>query len=123
MTVSEEFTNWFARNAYRFGYQDADVDEAKHILLWECKDGWIVGYTTSRVLRGPHVGKFVTVAYKPIGKGARSGTADLHQMVYERAFTNRRPPSLARSRCTTGMPNPRLAPAEKHRRTVHDDRA
>ncbi|MGL5823613.1 MAG: hypothetical protein ACRCYU_01950, partial [Nocardioides sp.] len=77
-------------NAHRFEAADPNVNEAARIALWECPDSWVVGYTTSRVERGPDAGKFVTVAYKPVGRGARSGTADQLVMVYERAFTTRK---------------------------------
>ncbi len=40
---------------------------------WACEDGWIVGYTTGRLYGGENEGKFAAFAYKPIGKGARSG--------------------------------------------------
>ena len=90
MSASEEFAEWFARNAHRFEYPDPTVNEAKHIALWQCPNGWIVGYTPGRVEKGPATGKFVTVAYKPIGRGARSGDAAKHAMAYERAFTTRK---------------------------------
>ena len=90
MNVSQEFAGWLARNAHRFTVPDPTVNEAAHISLWQCRDGWVVGYTTSRVVKGPDVGKFVTVAYKPTGKGARSGTAERLVMVYERAFSTRK---------------------------------
>lgn len=90
MSVSEEFSAWFARNAHRFDYTDPTVNEAARIALWQCPDGWVVGYTTSRVERGPDTGRFVTVAYKPFGPGARSGTSEQIVMTYERAFTTRK---------------------------------
>lgn len=90
MNATEEFAAWFERNAHRFDYTDPTVNEAARIALWECPDGWVIGYTTSRVARGPDAGKFVAVAYKPVGPGARSGTAGQLVMVYERAFTTRK---------------------------------
>lgn len=64
--------------------------------LWSCKDGWIVGYTTERVRGGGKLeGKFVTLAYKPVGKGARTGKASEHVLVYKRAFSQRK---MARTR-------------------------
>lgn len=90
MSGGDQFQEWFARNGHRFDLADPTVNEAKNIALWQCPDGWVVGYTTSRVERGPDTGRFVTVAYKPVGKGARSGNADQLVMVYERAFSTRK---------------------------------
>jgi hypothetical protein len=47
---------------------------------WVCEDGWIVGYTTGRLYGGDTEGKFAAFAYKPVGKGARSGKADNHKL-------------------------------------------
>ena len=58
--------------------------------LWPCKDGWIVGYTTERIEGGPFDGRFATMAYKPVGKGARTGDATEHVRVYYRGFNTRR---------------------------------
>ena len=58
--------------------------------LWECRDGWIVGYTTTRIVGGPFDGRFAVMAYKPIGKGARSGNADERVRVYYRGFSTRK---------------------------------
>lgn len=57
---------------------------------WECEDGWIVVYTTSRVSGGPHAGRFVTMSYKPQGTGARSGQAVRLKRNYLRAFSTRK---------------------------------
>lgn len=43
---------------------------------WRCDDGWVVMYTTGRVVGGPHDGKFLTVLYKPVGPGARTNQAN-----------------------------------------------
>lgn len=90
MSGVDQFQEWFARNGHRFDLDDPTVNEAKNIALWQCPDGWVVGYTTSRVERGPDAGRFVAVAYKPVGKGARSGKAEKLVMVYERAFSTRK---------------------------------
>jgi hypothetical protein len=60
--------------------------------LWSCRDGWIVGYTTGRVQGGPPEirDRFATMAYKPIGKGARSGNPSEHVRVYIRGFATRK---------------------------------
>lgn len=57
---------------------------------WSAEDGWIIVYTTERVDRGRWAGKFVTMAYKPEGKGARTNKAERWRRVYARAFTQRR---------------------------------
>jgi hypothetical protein len=62
---------------------------ARH-TLWECDDGWIVGYTTERIKGGSGDGKFAAMAYKPVGKGARSGDPSEHEMNYWRLFSTRK---------------------------------
>lgn len=57
---------------------------------WSAEDGWLVVYTTERVDRGRWAGKFVTMAYRPEGKGSRSGKAEQWRRVYARAFTTRK---------------------------------
>lgn len=59
---------------------------------WTCEDGWIVGYSTERVSGGPPDirGKFVAMAYRPIGKGSRSGDATRWKRVYLRGFAKRK---------------------------------
>lgn len=67
-----------------------DLGKVERQALWQCKDGWLAGYTTTRVVGGPHDGKFLVMAYKPVGKGARSGKAEEFVMVYERSFVKRK---------------------------------
>ena len=57
---------------------------------WNAEDGWIIVYTTERVDRGRWAGKFVTMAYRPEGKGARTGKAEQWRRVYARAFSARK---------------------------------
>jgi hypothetical protein len=58
---------------------------------WHCRDGWIVGYTTERIEGGgQNHGKFAALAYKPIGRGARSGAASEWKLVYFRTFAKRK---------------------------------
>lgn len=57
---------------------------------WSCEDGWVVAYTTSRVQYGPHDGRFLAMAYKPVGKGARTGKASRWVRAYQRPFTTRK---------------------------------
>jgi hypothetical protein len=70
----------------------AEIDGWARQQLWDCPDGWIVGYTTEPVHDGPPdiTGKFVTLAYKPIGKGARSGKPTEWERVYRRGFAKRK---------------------------------
>lgn len=56
---------------------------------WHAEDGWIIVYTTERVDRGRWAGKFVTMAYRPEGPGARSGKAERWRRVYARPFVQR----------------------------------
>jgi len=58
--------------------------------FWRAEDGWQIAYTTERVDRGRWAGKFVTMLYKPEGKGARSGKADRYRRTYARPFTSRK---------------------------------
>lgn len=58
--------------------------------FWTCGDGWIVGYTTERIRGGKFNGKFAAMAYKPVGKGARSGKAEEYVRVYFRGFAKRK---------------------------------
>jgi len=58
-----ELLDWAGRQ------RDGEARQA----LWQCDDGWIVGYTTGRIKGGPLDGKFATMGFKPRGKGARSG--------------------------------------------------
>lgn len=74
------------------GYEDAmrRQDGTAAQAQWIAEDGWIIIYTTSRVVDGPHDGKFVTQLMKPTGKGARTGTATRFVESYRRAFATRK---------------------------------
>jgi len=61
-----------------------------------CPDGWYIRRTTTPLVGGDHEGKFAVVAYKPVGKGSRSGGAKSWELVYFRAFNKR---SDAKKRC------------------------
>lgn len=65
-----------------------------HAKQWQAADGWIVGYTTTRVVDSKHDGKFLVFAYRPFGKGARTNPTRW-KMAYERSFSKR---NAARSR-------------------------
>lgn len=72
----------------------------KRSQQWLCEDGWIIEYTTTKVEHGPHDGKYVVMAFKPVGKGARGGrkTAQSWQRTYIRGFAKRK---SARARAET----------------------
>lgn len=59
---------------------------------WEAEDGWLVSYTTSRVDGGEFSGRFLVIAHRPVGPGARSGrgAAGTWRLAYSRAFATRR---------------------------------
>lgn len=57
---------------------------------WVGEDGWIIIYTTSRIEGGPHDRKFLCQAFKPVGKGARTGKATEWQQSYRREFSTRK---------------------------------
>lgn len=65
-------------------------DGVARITYWSCEDGWTIAYTTSRVQGGPHDGKFITQAFRPKGKGSRSGSGEYWVQVYRRAFSTRK---------------------------------
>lgn len=58
--------------------------------LWDCEDGWIIGYTTTRVQGGPNHDQFVVLAYRPTGRGARSGKPSSWKISYRRGFATRK---------------------------------
>jgi hypothetical protein len=66
-----------------------------HAKQWmvTAEDGWLVAYTTERV-QGSRSwdGKFVVMAYKPVGKGARGGRAKAEswKRVYARPYATRK---------------------------------
>lgn len=59
---------------------------------WEAEDGWLISYTTSRIVGGAFDGKFIALAHKPVGEGARSGRGKTTALVhaYSRAFSTRK---------------------------------
>jgi hypothetical protein len=54
------------------------------------EDGYYIRYSTGRVQGGKYDGKFLTIGYKPIGPGARSGNATRWTANYIRAFSTRK---------------------------------
>lgn len=65
---------------------------------WTAEDGWIVVYTTERVTGGKNAGRFVTMAYRPRGRGSRTGKARQWIRVYLRGFSTRK---AAKARAVT----------------------
>ena len=59
--------------------------------LWTAEDGWLVGYTTSRIVGGPFDGKFATMVYKPVLPYSGAGW---ERVYYVKAATRK----LAKSR-------------------------
>jgi hypothetical protein len=64
---------------------------------WQAEDGWLIVYTTSRVEGGEYHGKFLAMAYRPEGKGARSGKPTQWTIAYRRPFATRK---TAKARAT-----------------------
>jgi hypothetical protein len=84
--------------------------EARHVV-WECEDGWLVGYTTERVRGGGELdGRFAALAWRPIGKGSRGGRrmAQSWKMVYRRAYAKRKT-ARARAEVLYYRHSPRIA--------------
>lgn len=74
----EEWARMFAREGL-----------ARH-QTWTAEDGWLIGYTTERIRHGgDNEGKFAVMAYRPVGKGARSGDPTEWRRVYFRTFAKR----------------------------------
>lgn len=65
-------------------------DGSARQAMWNAEDGWLIVYTTERVTGGRWDGRFVTMAYKPEGKGSRSGKASSWRRVYARPFSTRK---------------------------------
>jgi hypothetical protein len=59
---------------------------------WEAEDGWLIGYSTSRISGGKLDGKFLVTAHRPKGKGSRSGRgqASRWELAYARPFSTRK---------------------------------
>jgi O-acetyl-ADP-ribose deacetylase (regulator of RNase III) len=84
--VSAELDRALARMEADARARDGVASQAE----WHAEDGWVIIYTTSRVEGGPHAGKFVTQAFRPVGKGARTGQAATVKQVYRREFSTRK---------------------------------
>lgn len=89
LRIEAEFLELMGEEAYA---QIFSPDGMARQTEWLCRDGWLVGYTTSRIRHGRNDGKFAAFAFKPIGKGARGGrrTATSWKRVYFRAFAKRK---------------------------------
>jgi len=91
--------------------QQAQRSGSARQQIWDCEDGWLVGYTTERVRGGGVLeGTFAVLAYKPIGKGARGGrrTATEWKRVYVRGFAKRKT-ARARAEVLYYRHSPRIA--------------
>lgn len=93
---SPEFATVMARLMETYPEVTAPDGTARQ-ALWDCEDGWVVGYTTERINGGRMPGKYAAMAYRPTGKGSRSGRANHWKRVYFRGFSTRR---AAKSRAT-----------------------
>lgn len=81
-----------ARALDRMDIDYAPLGRVEHQQYWLAEDGWQIAYTTSKVIGGPHDGKFLVQAFRPVGKGARGGRGKAEEWVeaYSRAFTKRK---------------------------------
>lgn len=59
---------------------------------WETEDGWLISYSTQRIVGGAYDGKFLVTAHRPKGKGSRSGRgkATYWELAYARPFATRK---------------------------------
>lgn len=59
-----------------------------------CRDGWTIARSFGRVVGGKHHGKYLVLAYKPVGPGSRSRnprrTAAEWALAYSRGFASRK---------------------------------
>ena len=69
-----------------------DRDGRARQAHWLCPDGYMIVRTTTRVVGGPHDGKWVVQLMRPYGKGARGGAkaAERWREVYRRGFATRK---------------------------------
>jgi hypothetical protein len=83
-----------ARIAEHMAQVELELNGYARQALWECEDGWVVGYTTERITGGKLDGKFAALAYKPYG-AKESGNVE---RVYMRGFSQRK---MAKARAIT----------------------
>lgn len=86
-----------ARALARMEIDYAPLGRVAGQVYWECEDGWHVAYTTTKVQGGPYDGKYLVQAFRPVGKGARTGKAETWEQAYARAFVKRK---MAKERAT-----------------------
>jgi hypothetical protein len=98
--VSGEVSDELTRALRRMVSDYAPDGKYERSQRWLCEDGWVVEYTTTRVVGGPHDGKYVVVEFRPYGKGSRGGrkTARQWKRAYWRGFAKRKD---ARARAET----------------------
>jgi hypothetical protein len=92
MPVSGELDGVLARINQQYERAMREQDGAARQQMWTAEDGWVISYTTSRIVGGPHAGKFLTQAYRPVGEGARGGRGKAQEWVesYRRQFATRK---------------------------------
>lgn len=83
----------------RHGLAASDEGTAR-FAEWEAEDGWLVSYTTSRIVGGVFDGRYLVTAHRPTGTGSRSGRgrAQHWTLAYSRAFATRK---AAKARAVT----------------------
>lgn len=64
--------------------------EARQTFFPDAEDGWVAGYSTERAQGGPFDGRFVVLAYRPVGRGSRIGKAEEWKRVYFKGFAKRK---------------------------------
>ena len=88
---------------------------------WEAEDGWLVSYSTHRVVGGKFDGKFLVTAHRPMGKGSRSGRgkAAYWELAYARPFATRKA-AKARALQLYGQHSPRWAARRKRESSTEE---
>ena len=57
--------------------------------MWTAGDGYVIAYTTSRIVGGPFAGRFAVMAYRRSAR-ARTGKAGEWKRCYYRGFSTRK---------------------------------
>lgn len=79
-----------ARALARMGVDYAPLGRVEGQVYWECEDGWHVSYTTTKVIGGPYDGKYLVQAFRPVGKGSKSGKAESWVESYVQPYAKRK---------------------------------
>lgn len=64
-------------------------DGSARQAFWQCEDGYIVSYTTTRVNGGPFHNKWVVQLYRPVGKGSRTNP-EQWKVTYRQGYATRK---------------------------------